>query len=105
MNWQSDREQSYYAELFQSCDTEGTGRISWIQAAELFRSARLGQDVLLQVSGYEHFGGDTCMNALCQHSVFFHFSPDQSVSLVQDQHYLRAMRPANSLTSNRSFAP
>ena len=49
MNWQSEREQRFYAELFQSCDTEGTGKISGIQAAELFRSARLGQDVLVQV--------------------------------------------------------
>lgn len=50
MNWQSEREQSYYAELFQSCDSEGTGKISGVQAAELFRTARLGPDVLMQVS-------------------------------------------------------
>lgn len=50
MNWQSEREQSFYAELFQSCDSEGSGRISWAQAAELFRSTRLSQDILVQVS-------------------------------------------------------
>ena len=49
MNWQSEREQSFYAELFQSCDSEGSGRISWAQAAELFRSTRLSQDILVQV--------------------------------------------------------
>ena len=57
MNWQSEREQRYYAELFQSCDTEGTGKISGIQAAELFRSARLGQDVLVQVNSLRQLMG------------------------------------------------
>ena len=49
MNWQSEREQSYYAELFQSCDIDGTGKITGTQAGELFRSSRLSQDILVQV--------------------------------------------------------
>ena len=45
----SEREQSYYAELFQTCDTDGTGKFSWAQVADLFRSSGLTQDVLSEV--------------------------------------------------------
>ena len=45
----SEKEQSYYAELFQSCDVEGTGKFSGLKVSELFRSSGLGQEVLQQV--------------------------------------------------------
>uniref|UniRef100_A0A0B6ZHP9 RalBP1-associated Eps domain-containing protein 1 n=1 Tax=Arion vulgaris TaxID=1028688 RepID=A0A0B6ZHP9_9EUPU len=44
------REQQYYAELFQSCDTEGSGKISGPQASELFLSSGLSPDVLKQIT-------------------------------------------------------
>ena len=45
-----DLEQAYYAELFQTCDVEGTGRISGTKASELFLASSLQQDALKQVS-------------------------------------------------------
>lgn len=44
-----DLEQQYYAELFQTCDVEGTGRITGPKASELFLASSLNQDTLKQV--------------------------------------------------------
>ena len=43
-------EQAYYAELFQTCDVEGTGKITSLKASELFLASSLHQDALKQVS-------------------------------------------------------
>lgn len=45
-----DLEQAYYAELFQTCDVEGTGKITGMKASELFLASSLHQDALKQVS-------------------------------------------------------
>jgi len=45
----SELEQSVYAELFQNCDSEGAGKVSGLQAFELFRQSGLPQDILQQV--------------------------------------------------------
>ena len=45
-----DLEQAYYAELFQTCDVEGTGKITGMKASELFLASNLHQDALKQVS-------------------------------------------------------
>lgn len=45
----TDKEQSYYAELFQTCDVDGTGKFSGGQVSELFRASGLSQDILIQV--------------------------------------------------------
>ncbi|XP_076444707.1 ralBP1-associated Eps domain-containing protein 1-like isoform X2 [Babylonia areolata] len=42
-------EQAYYAELFQTCDVEGTGKITGLKASELFLASSLPQDVLKQI--------------------------------------------------------
>ncbi|XP_025097209.1 ralBP1-associated Eps domain-containing protein 1-like isoform X11 [Pomacea canaliculata] len=44
-----DLEQQYYAELFQTCDVEGTGRITGPKASELFLASSLNQDTLKQI--------------------------------------------------------
>lgn len=44
-----DLEQQYYAELFQTCDVDGTGKITAQKASELFRASGLNQDALKQV--------------------------------------------------------
>ncbi|KAK7480159.1 hypothetical protein BaRGS_00028544, partial [Batillaria attramentaria] len=44
-----DLEQQYYAELFQTCDVEGTGKITGMKASELFLASGLNQDALKQI--------------------------------------------------------
>lgn len=56
----SEREQSYYAELFQTCDVDGTGKFSGGQVSELFRASGLTQDVLLQVYYANEVTGILC---------------------------------------------
>ncbi|XP_060589373.1 ralBP1-associated Eps domain-containing protein 1-like isoform X2 [Ruditapes philippinarum] len=46
----TEREQSYYGELFQTCDVDGTGKFSGGQVAELFRASGLTQEVLSQIT-------------------------------------------------------
>ena len=46
----SEQEQQLYGELFQTCDVDGSGKITGIKAAELFRASGLSQDQLLQVT-------------------------------------------------------
>ncbi|XP_055888065.1 ralBP1-associated Eps domain-containing protein 1-like isoform X5 [Biomphalaria glabrata] len=49
MNLQS-REQQYYAELFQACDVEGSGKISGPKASELFMASGLNPEILKQIT-------------------------------------------------------
>ncbi|XP_070191110.1 ralBP1-associated Eps domain-containing protein 1-like isoform X6 [Littorina saxatilis] len=42
-------EKAYYAELFQTCDVEGTGKIPSLKASELFLASSLPQDALKQI--------------------------------------------------------
>ncbi|KAK3098749.1 hypothetical protein FSP39_022716 [Pinctada imbricata] len=44
------QEQICYGELFQSCDSDGSGKVSGLRASELFLTSGLSQDVLLQIS-------------------------------------------------------
>ncbi|XP_052809143.1 ralBP1-associated Eps domain-containing protein 1-like [Mya arenaria] len=46
----TELEQSVYAELFQTCDADGSGKISGGHAFELFRQSGLPHDVLQQVT-------------------------------------------------------
>ncbi|XP_050392657.1 ralBP1-associated Eps domain-containing protein 1 isoform X8 [Patella vulgata] len=46
----SDSELQCYGELFQACDSDGTGKITGLKASELFRGSGLGQDALIQIS-------------------------------------------------------
>ncbi|KAL4232733.1 RalBP1-associated Eps domain-containing protein 1 [Mactra antiquata] len=46
----TEREQAYYAELFQTCDVDGTGKFSGGQVAELFRGSGLTQEILVQIT-------------------------------------------------------
>lgn len=45
----SDQEQRFYGELFQTCDSDVSGKISGIKALELFRASGLKQEALHQV--------------------------------------------------------
>ena len=42
-------ELAYYTELFQTCDVEGSGKISILKATELFIASGLPQEALKQV--------------------------------------------------------
>ncbi|XP_059175043.1 ralBP1-associated Eps domain-containing protein 1-like isoform X8 [Physella acuta] len=44
------REQQYYAELFQACDAEGSGKITGQKASELFLASGLNPDILKQIT-------------------------------------------------------
>ncbi|OWF39702.1 RalBP1-associated Eps domain-containing protein 1 [Mizuhopecten yessoensis] len=46
----SQQEQICYGELFQTCDVDGTGRITGVRASDLFLSSGLSQDHLMQVT-------------------------------------------------------
>ncbi|XP_052244911.1 ralBP1-associated Eps domain-containing protein 1-like isoform X2 [Dreissena polymorpha] len=46
----TEQEQAVYGELFHSCDSDGTGKISGTQAGELFRYSGLTHDVLSQIT-------------------------------------------------------
>lgn len=46
----AEQEQTYYGELFQNCDIDGSGKVTGSKASDLFRLSGLSQDVLLQVS-------------------------------------------------------
>ncbi|XP_046553892.1 ralBP1-associated Eps domain-containing protein 1-like isoform X8 [Haliotis rubra] len=46
----SDQEQRFYGELFQTCDTDVSGKISGIKALELFRASGLNQEALHQIT-------------------------------------------------------
>ncbi|XP_005097964.1 ralBP1-associated Eps domain-containing protein 1 isoform X4 [Aplysia californica] len=45
-----DRELQYYAELFQACDVEGSGKITGPKASELFLASGLSPDILKQIT-------------------------------------------------------
>jgi hypothetical protein len=45
----SEIEQAYYNELFQTCDVEGTGKITGMKASELFLASSLPPEALKQV--------------------------------------------------------
>ncbi|GAB1597321.1 ralBP1-associated Eps domain-containing protein 1 isoform X2 [Argonauta hians] len=45
-----EQEQSYYGELFQNCDVEGSGRVTGSKALDLFRLSGLSQEHLQQIS-------------------------------------------------------
>ncbi|CAL1542658.1 unnamed protein product [Lymnaea stagnalis] len=44
------REQQYYAELFQACDVEGSGKITGPKASELFLASGLNPEILKQIT-------------------------------------------------------
>lgn len=44
------REQQYYAELFQACDVEGSGKITGPKATELFLASGVSSDILKQIN-------------------------------------------------------
>ncbi|KAK3776483.1 hypothetical protein RRG08_023833 [Elysia crispata] len=44
------REQQYYAELFQACDVEGSGKITGPKATELFIASGVSPDILKQIT-------------------------------------------------------
>ncbi|CAG5128012.1 unnamed protein product, partial [Candidula unifasciata] len=44
------KEQQYYAELFQACDSEGSGKVTGPKASELFLTSGLSPDVLIQIT-------------------------------------------------------
>lgn len=46
----AEQEQTYYGELFQNCDIDGSGKVTGSKASDLFRLSGLSQDVLLQIS-------------------------------------------------------
>ncbi|XP_071115353.1 ralBP1-associated Eps domain-containing protein 1-like isoform X7 [Haliotis cracherodii] len=46
----SDQEQRFYGELFQTCDSDVSGKISGIKALELFRASGLKQEALHQIT-------------------------------------------------------
>ncbi|KAK3585534.1 hypothetical protein CHS0354_022942 [Potamilus streckersoni] len=46
----TDQEQTYYGELFQSCDVDGSGKVSGAKASELFKTSGLTQEILVQVT-------------------------------------------------------
>lgn len=50
-----EREQQYYAELFQACDVEGSGKVTGLKASELFRASGLNPEILIQVMGSQYF--------------------------------------------------
>ena len=54
----AEQEQTYYGELFQNCDIEGSGKVTGSKASDLFRLSGLSQDVLLQV-GSNSIGSDS----------------------------------------------
>lgn len=58
----AEQEQTYYGELFQNCDIDGSGKVTGSKASDLFRLSGLSQDVLLQVSAKNN--GNTSMNCL-----------------------------------------
>lgn len=45
----TDQEQSYYGELFQTCDVDGSGKLTGGHVTELFRQSGLPPETLLQV--------------------------------------------------------
>lgn len=47
----TETETRYYGDLFLCCDEEKTGKIPMLKASELFRSADLSNDRILEVSG------------------------------------------------------
>lgn len=58
----AEQEQTYYGELFQNCDIDGSGKVTGSKASDLFRLSGLSQDVLLQVSAKNNW--NTSMNCL-----------------------------------------
>lgn len=46
----TDQERILYGDLFLSCDVDSAGKITGVKAYDLFRSAGLSHEVLLQVN-------------------------------------------------------
>lgn len=47
----SEPESHYYADLFQRCDEERTGKITMLKATELYRAADISNEKIQEVSG------------------------------------------------------
>lgn len=45
----SEQEKQFYGELFQTCNSDGSGRISSVKAMEFFFTSGIHQDILSQV--------------------------------------------------------
>lgn len=45
----TDTETRYYADLFICCDVDKTGKIPMLKATELYRSANISEDVVMEV--------------------------------------------------------
>ena len=48
----TDTETRYYADLFVCCDVDKTGKIPMLKATELYRSANINEDVVVEVSNW-----------------------------------------------------
>lgn len=46
----SEPESHYYADLFQRCDEERTGKITMLKATELYRAADISNEKIQEVS-------------------------------------------------------
>lgn len=50
----TEPESRFYSELFQCCDVENTGKVPILKATELFRSADISNDAVIEVGFQTH---------------------------------------------------